>query len=205
MVILTQWAQTPPSLPLQGTVPLCWLTPPSMLQMSKAMKTHGIWAVQLDTPFTRWARFKGKGMVDVSADAVLPLLDQPQAMGASQHHLSGKNPVPGAQGGWNWVYIKKGGFSYTSGPRTRAKYLKGREEALWGTSALTKMSGVLASEDNHGDPGKSGIIFHGTSPPPHCLWGKNSLGCFVDGVIYSPNTASTCMDTYCVAKKNSGR
>lgn len=72
MVILTHVAKTPPSLPFQGTFSLCWLTPPSMFQMSKAMKIHSFWAVQLDTPFTRCARFKGKGMVDVSADAVLP-------------------------------------------------------------------------------------------------------------------------------------
>lgn len=129
------------------------------------------------------------------------LLDQPQAVGASQHHLSGKKPAPGAQGGWNCVYIKKGGLSYTSDPSTRAKYLKGREEALWGTSALTKTSCVLASEDNHGDPGKSGIIFYGTSPPPHCLWGKNSLGCFVDGVIYSPNTYCFYLYGYLLCSK----
>lgn len=134
------------------------------------------------------------------------LLAQPQALGASQHHVCGKNPAPGVQCEQNGVCIKKRGLSYTSGLSTRAKYFKGREEALWATSALIKMTCVLASEDTHGDTGKSSIIFHTTSPPSRCLCAKNSPGCFVD-VLYIAQTlsASTYMDTYCVAKKNSRR
>lgn len=59
----------------------------------------------------------------------------------------------------------------------------------------------LASEDNHGDAEKSSIIFHAISLPSHCLCGKNSLGCFVDGVIYSPNTYCLYLYGYLLCSK----
>lgn len=43
--------QTPPSL--QGRVPLCWVTPSSMFQMSNAMKTHMVLGCAVGHPFPK--------------------------------------------------------------------------------------------------------------------------------------------------------
>lgn len=161
--------QTPPSLPLQGTVPLCWVTPSSMFQMSKAMKTQDFLGCAV-APFPRCARFKDKGMVNVSADAVLP--------------PAGPAPSPGCiptlslwEKTCSWVTLWGKLCLYQAGslvlhiwPKYQSPAtIKGREEALWATSALSKMTCVLASEHNHGDTDKSSLVFHATLPPSHCL------------------------------------
>lgn len=145
-------------------------------------------------------------MVDVSADAVLP--------------PAGPDPSPGCiptvslwekTYSWGTLWAKLCLYQEVRlvlyiWSKYQSQALKREGGSSWATSALTKMTCVLASESNHGDTGKSSIIFHTTSTSSHCLCGKNSPGCFVD-VLYIAQTltASTYTDTYCVAKKNSGR
>lgn len=133
-------------------------------------KRTWFWAVQLDTPFPRCARFKGKGMVDVSVDAVLPPTGPPPSPGCIPTPSLWENNCS-----WDTVWGKL--CLYQAGrlvlhiwPKYQSPAtLKGREEAIW---ALAKTTCVLAREDNHGDTGKSSIIFHATSPPSHCLCGE---------------------------------
>ena len=108
--------QTHPPLPLQGTVPLSWVTPSSRFQVCDVMKTHMLLACAVGHPsppaFPWCARFKGKVMEHVSADVVPPpagpapeLWEHPNPMPA------GKSYSRGTAGG-NWVCLKQGGMPY---------------------------------------------------------------------------------------------
>lgn len=92
--------QTHPPLPLQGTVPLSWVTLSSTFQVYNVMKTHvllGCAAGHSSPP--AFPRFKGKAMEDASADVLPPPAGPALSAGSIPTPSLLEKAAPGAQRG----------------------------------------------------------------------------------------------------------
>ena len=113
--------QTHPPLPLQGTVPLSWVTPSSRFQVCDVMKTHMLLACAVGHPsppaFPWCARFKGKVMEHVSADVVPPPAGPALSSGSIPTPCLLEKATPGAQRGETGSVSNREACP-TSGPST---------------------------------------------------------------------------------------
>ena len=165
--------QTHPPLPLQGTVLLSWVTPSSRFQVCNVMKTHVLLACAVGHPsppaFPWCARFKGKAMEDVSADAVPPPAGPALSSGSIPTPCLLEKATPGAQRGETWsVSNREACPTYLAQVLAPGSLEKEGESSLGHLCHLCFVRTDLRSgQDTHGAPGKSSIIFRATSPP-HC-------------------------------------
>lgn len=208
------WPRASPSSSTGHSPPELGDPPSSRFQVCNAMKTHVLLGCPIGHPsplaFPRCARFKGTVTDDVSADVV------PPPAGPAPNSGSIPSPIPAgkscswSRAGGNWVCLKQGGMPCTPGRSTGTQSPSEGGRKLPG-SPLPHLSCQKWSAPQLGPSQGCWEKRH------HLLCSftsfslslsaaeRNSLVCFADGDMYSPNTYCLCLCGCLLCSKNKQR